>query len=292
MKTTLLLSSALCLTGFVFSAEPDSEPGDAQLQLRVFGVERSSVKSGDASYSVRGARMDLQRCHWKLGVTREAFDWSNPRNFGMDTQGQDPWGSLTSLDLGFTHHVGISERWSGEVLGRASVNFEEETDQSHAFYAGGYGVYQATARLHVLVGFYASEHAEVETDFDLVPLLGVAWNTGAATGFSGRLGIPVTEACWGLTDRSRLVLDLNTLQGGVTRLADDNPLRPGGYLERVHASLGLRIETRIGNTSRISAGIGHSLHREITLYDADGGNARSVDVERGLGIELSFSTSF
>jgi len=270
----------------------ESEGGDLSLKVHSYGVECSTVDMGDAAYSLRGVSVEAQKCHWQLGVMHQAYDWRNPDRFGVDTQGRDPWGSITRLTFGFSHAGVLSEQWSGQILAGVSGEFEDELDDSLAVYAGGYGVYRWSPRLHAILGIFYSHHAEVETDFDVVPVIGLAWNPEAATGFSARLGLPVTQAQWTFDPQHRLLLDLNTLQGGVTRLADDNPLRPGGYIERVHASLVLRYETQFTESFLLSTGVGYSLEREITLYDSDGSEAFSSDVERGTSIEITLCKTF
>lgn len=283
---------ALCFGGRLLATDTESEPGEARLSVKSFGLESSKIGDGRAAYSLTGVGVELERCHWQLGVARQWFDWRHPTDFVEDTGGSDPWESFTRLQFGFAHSGVLSERWTGEVLAGITCEFEEELDDSFAAYLGGYGVYQVNPHLLLMIGMFYSRHQEIQTDFDFVPILGMAWNPGATQGFSARLGLPVTRATWHFNENTRVVLDLNTLEGGVARLADDSPLRPGGYVERVSASLALRLETRIGDDLDLSAGIGHSLHRELKLYDSDGGNERSVDIERGMGFEISLSKSF
>jgi hypothetical protein len=279
---------AVCFGGRLLA----SEPGPFQVEVKGYGLDRSTVGEGSAAYSLSGIGVEVKRCHWQLGLSRQFFDWSDPAGFVEDTGGKDPWESFTRLQFGFSHSSVISERWMGEVMAGVSSEFEEEMDDSFAAYLGGYGIYQATPRLLLMIGMFYSRHQEIETDFDFVPIVGMAWNPETTHGFSARLGLPVTRARWHFNETTRLVLDLNTLEGGVARLADDSPVRPGGYAERVSASLALRFETRIGDGWDLSAGIGHSLQREIKLYDADGGNEHKEDIEEGMGIEISLSKTF
>jgi len=288
----IALGTLLFRCGALYGSEQASEHEVIRLKVHSYGVERSTVDMGQAAYALRGISIEAQKCHWQLGITQQAYDWTQPGEFGVDTQGRDPWETLTRLNVGFNHPFVMSDQWSGEVMAGVSGEFEDEMDDSFAGYLGGYGVYRLRPRIHLMVGVFYSHHAEVETDFDLVPLLGVAWNPEATRGFSATLGVPMTQASWIFDDRHRLLLELNTLQGGVTRLADDSPLRAGGYLERMHASLVLRYETRLTEATSLSTGISHSLDRDITLYDSDGEKVFSSDVKGGTGIELSLSTRF
>lgn len=107
------------------------------------------------------------------------------------------------------------------------MGFEEEVSDSFAGYVGGYATYRVNERLWLTGGFFYSRHQEIAPDFGFVPIIGVLLNLGATHGFSARLGLPETRATWHFNERTRLVLDLKTIEGGVTRLADrdPNPLR-------------------------------------------------------------------
>jgi len=283
---------ALCFGGRLLASENVSDPRETRLSVKSFGVESSKVGDGSAAYSLAGVWLELERCHWQLGVGRQWFDWENSADFVEDTGGETPWDNFTRLQVGFAQTHRLSDRWSGEILAGITCEFEEELDDSFAAYLGGYGLYQVNSRLMWMIGMFYSRHQEIKTDFDFVPIVGMAWNPGVNQGFSAQLGLPVTRATWHFTSKTRMVLDFTTIEGGVARLADDSSVRPGGYAERISASLALRLETRIGDDVEFSAGIGHSLHRELKLYDSDGGNERSHDIEKGMGIEISISKVF
>jgi|GEM_PF-2459751 len=285
---------ALCISGRLLANEPKTEleSGEARLSVKSFGLEDSTVGDGNASYALAGFGAELEYGSWQFGVAQQRFDWRNTDDFIEDTDGRDPWESFTRLHLGFSHSSEFTERWSGEVMTGITGEFEEEIDHSFSAYLAGYGVYQMNESLFLMVGAFYSQHQEIQTAFDFIPILGLAWNPEATEGLSIQLGVPVTRASWHFNENTRLMLELNSLEGGVARLADDSPVRPGGYAERVSNSVYLRFETQIGNGLELSAGIGHSVEREIKLYDSDGGNSRSEDIEQGMGIEISLSKSF
>lgn len=271
---------------------PEELVPPSSVTARVFALGDSDVKSGGASYATSQAAVELSLCHWELALSRQYFSWKNAAEFVEDTGGDDPWEYFNQVRIGFAHPFIHSERWSSEWFAGGVMGFEEEVSESFAGYVGGYATYRIHPRLLLMGGFFYSQHQEISTDFDFVPILGVVWNPEATHGFSFRLGLPETRATWHFNERTRLVLDLKTLEGGVTRLADNSPVREGGYVELVSASLVLRLETRIGEDWALSAGIGHSIHREMKLYDADGGNRRTLDVERAPGVELSLTRTF
>ena len=92
--------------------------------------------------------------------------------------------------------------------------------------------------------------------------------------------------------RTRLVLDMSSFEGGLYRLADDNPLRPAGYVELLNSSLSLRFETQLWNRLDLSFGFVQALDREFKTFDPDGKNEKSYDVDNSSGFIASISLEF
>ncbi|MDF3128585.1 DUF6268 family outer membrane beta-barrel protein [Kiritimatiellaeota bacterium B1221] len=282
----------LCHGEKLLASGTASVPEEARVTVRSFVLDEAKVGEGQAAYALTGIGMELDCGSWQWGLSRQWFDWRDAEGFVEDTGGEDPWEQFTRLQLGYSHAKEFSEQWSAKIMGGISSEFEKELDESFALHVGGYGVYRANPNLLFIIGMFYNRHQEISTVFDSVPLLGLAWNTEAASGLSAQLGFPYTRVSWHFDEDTRLVVALNSLEGGVARLANDSPVRPGGYVERISATLGLRLETRIGDGWDFSSGIGHSLHREMKFYDSDGGNEHSEDIEQGMGIEISLSRTF
>ena len=264
----------------------------SSVTARFFALGESDLETGGSSYATSQAGLEASLWHWQIAVSRQYFSWENADEFIEDTGGEDPWEYLNQVRLGFSHAFVHSDRWSSQWFAGGIMGFEKEVSDSFAGYLGGYATYQINDRLMLLGGFFYSKHQKVSTDFDFIPVVGILWNPGAVRGFSASLGLPETRAIWHFSEATRLGVELKTIEGGVTRLADDNPVREGGYVELISASVVVRLETRIGQNWELSVGVGHSVHREMKLYDADGGNERTVDVERAPGFEFSVSRSF
>ncbi|MCF7837375.1 MAG: hypothetical protein K9N49_01980 [Candidatus Marinimicrobia bacterium] len=296
MITMMSVGLALCTSRGLLADEAQNQaeaPEPSSFwQARVYALGDSALKEGAASYATSHVALELGHRQWRLGLERQFFAWRSAAAFVEETGGRDPWSFFNRVKVGFSHQYRPSARWMVEMLAGGALGFEEEASDSLTGYLGGYGLCRLNPRLFVLAGVFYSRHQKIETDFDLVPILGVAWNPGEKRGFSAQLGLPETQARWHFTERTRLVLDLNTLGGGVTRLANDSPVRERGYVELSNASLTLRLETRLGDDLDVSLGIGHSVHREMNIYDKDGGNRRSVDIERGPSIEIACRKPF
>lgn len=290
------LGFALCLGNRLMATEGDlplKEPIPSPFwDARIFAMGNSDLKEGDAGYATSGVAMELGYRHWCLEIERQYFSWRNGETFPGATDGRDPWEFVNRIHLGFSHKHMHSERWMSEFLMGGRMGFEKNMGDSFSAYLGGYGVYRIHPRLILLLGIFYSRHPEIATDYDLMPILGLVWNPEETHGFSAQLGLPETQVRWHFDEQTRLVLDLNTLEGGVTRLANDSPVRERGYAELISATVSLRLERRFGDDVDLSVGIGHSVHRELKLYDSDGGNCRAVDIERGPSIEVSIRKPF
>jgi len=294
MKTALGI--ALCLVGSLSAAAASSESGEhippSAWSSRIFALADAELDDGDASYAISSVAFTAQHRHWSLGVERQHFAWRNGEDFPSVVNGQEPWEFLNRIQLGYAHKHVHSDRWTSEIMVGGVAGFEDEMRNSFSGYAGGYGLYRVNPDLMCVIGFLFSKHQKVATDLDNLPIVGVLWSPTALQGFSAQLGFPKTHACWAINARNRLLLELNTLEGGVVRLADDSPVQEKGYVEFTSAALTLRLETRVGENLDLSVGVGHSVHREMKVFDTDGKRQQSIDVERGPSIEIGISKPF
>jgi len=283
-------------------AAPDALEGDAaagaekfitgELKIGMGAVTRSDIGDSGSSYGLVGSTIDMEAGPLIGSMKRLEFDWSAPESFVENTNGDDPWGSLNSITLGLKHKGLFSEELMYEATAGMISGYEDEMDDSFTAFVGGYAIYAIAPRWAVMLGAFYSRHQEVETDFDFIPILGLSWNSEAVEGFSLALGLPTTEAIWHFSEATRLILDLSSLEGGVYRLADDNQLREEGYVELVSATASLRIEMRIPGGFDLGLGICHALDREMKLYDSNGENELSHNVENQPGFSINLKRSF
>jgi hypothetical protein len=277
--------------GVAAAMAQDSEPA-ATVKLKYTAADHAEVDDQDAAYGVQSVGFDVEGGPLDGGLSVSFFDWRDPETFVEHTGGNDPWGTLYSLRLGLHHQGVLTENLMVDVMGGVSSGFEKQADDSFAGYLGGYGILQLSPRAALLLGIFYSRHQEIATDFDLVPIIGLTWNRETTEGFSFMLGLPETRASWHFSERYRLVFDIRSIEGGVYRLADDNAARPGGYLELVSASANLWFEAGEVYGFDLAVGAGHTFHREVKLYDRDGGNECKYDVEQAPVFSLALSRSF
>ena len=257
-------------------------------------VGRSTVGSGDSAYALRAAALELEigSC---CGAARVLdFDWSHRDDFVEDTGGRDPWDELYCLDLGVRRSGSLTAGLVYNLAAGITTAFEEDPDNSMSAYIGAYGAYAIGRKWMIFAGAFYSRHQEIVTDYDCVPVLGLSWNAGTADGLSVNLGLPSTDVTWHFSESTALALlvEYNTMECGIYRLADDNAARPGGYAALTGADVSLRFDTCILEGMAVSLGLTQSVNREMDLYDNDGNNEETYDVEEQVGFAVSISRSF
>lgn len=283
--------------GAATGARAGEGPGDGtpgSWSIGFAGTGRSGVGESESAYELRTGMIDLERGSLAASGKVLQFDWSGGRDLFGDTRGRVPWGRLYHLDLGFRRGGVLTPRLMYAALLGVTTGFEEELDRSVSGYGGAYGLYRIGPMWMVSVGAFYSRHQEVATDYDFVPILGISWNAQAAGGLSVNLGLPSTDAVWRFSDATRLTLSLeySSAECGVYRLADDNPLRPGGYVELAGSTVTLRFDTRVHGDVAIGLGVTHALDQEFKLHDPNGYNEETYDVEKQPGLVLSVSRAF
>ena len=290
-------STVLGPGGAVTGALADEGRGDGMLgswSIGFAGPGRSSVRESESAYELRTGMIDLERGSMAGSAKVLQFNWSGEHDLVGDSHGRVPWGRLYHLDLGLRRSGVLTPRLMYAALLGITTGFEEEVDRSVSGYGGAYGVYRLAPMWMVSVGAFYSRHQEVATDYDFVPILGISWNAQATGGLSVNLGLPSTDAVWRFSEVTRLTfsLEYSSAECGVYRLADDSPVRPGGYVELAGSTVTLRLDTRVHGDVAIGLGVTHAIDQEFKIHDPDGHNEETYDVEKQPGLMLSVSRAF
>ena len=263
-----------------------------EVEVAVGGIARSTVGDSQSAYSLAAGKFNLGIGPVNGEFKALHFAWDRPDAFVVDTSGRDPWDTLYEVSLGYRHPGEISERLSYELMLGAASGFEKQLDGSLSFSAGGYLLYQLAPKWTLAAGGLYSRHQNVNTDFDFIPIIGISWNAEATQGLSFTLGLPSSDVTWHFNEKTRVILELSSFEGGVFRLADNSPVREKGYVELLSTSCTLRLETLLWDRLQVSAGISQPISREMKLYDHQGKNEKKYDVEKLPGLILSMSLPF
>ena len=270
----------------------EEEAGLGAVSVSFGGVARSDVADTPASYALSGFEIGAGIGPVGASFKRLSFDWQRTGDFVLDTHGQKPWGDLNEASALLNWGGSITTQSSYFVMGGVSVGYEDQTDDAYSLFGGAIASYQFTSNWSASAGALLSHHPKVATSLQFVPVAGIDWRASATHGLTFSLGVPTTEIAWIFHPGTRLVLDMSSFEGGLYRLADDNPLRPSGYVELVNSSVSLRFETLLWKHLGLSLGVGQALDREFNLYDSEGDNKKSYDIENRPGFLATVSMAF
>jgi hypothetical protein len=273
----------------VLVANEDRNGLRKEVEVAVGGIAKSTVGDRESAYSLAAGQVSLGIGPVDGAFKALHFAWDRPEDFIVGTNGRDPWNTLYEVSLGYRHPGAISEQLSYELLLGAASGFEKQLDGSFSFSAGGYILYELAPKWTLAAGVLASHHQNVNTDFDVIPILGISWNEKATSGLSFTLGLPASDVTWHFNEKTRVILELSSFEGGVFRLADNSPVQEKGYVELLSTSCTLRLETLLWERLQVSAGISQPISREMKLYDHQGENEKKFDVEKMPGFILSMS---
>ena len=274
------------------SSDVDEEGGLGAVSFGFGGVARSDVADTPASYALSGFEIGAALGPAGASFKRLSFDWRRASDFVLDTHGLKPWGDLDEASVVLNWGGTINTQIDYFVMGGATLGYEDQTDDAYSLFGGAIVNVRMSPNWSASAGAILSHHPKVESDFDFVPVLGAAWRADATNGLSVSLGVPTTEIAWIFRPGTRLVLDMSSFEGGLYRLADDNPLRPSGYLELINSSVSLRCETLLWKRLGLSLGVGQALDREFKLYDANGKNEKTYEIDNKPGFVATVSMAF
>ena len=274
------------------SSDVEEEGGLGAVYFGFGGVGRADVADSSSSYALSGFEVGASIGPVGASFKRLSFDWNQPADFLPAARGDEPWRNLDEASVSLSWGGPLVDQISYLLLGGASLGYEDQTDDAYSLFGGGIVAIQMSSNWSASAGAILSHHPKVSTDLDFVPVLGAAWRADAPRGLSLSLGIPSTEIAWTFRPGTRIVLDMSSFEGGLYRLADDNPRRPAGYVELLNSSLALRAETLLWNRLGLSFGFVQALDRKFKTYDPDGKNEKSYDVDNASGFIASVSLDF
>jgi hypothetical protein len=272
-------------------AEDENIPG-IFMQITIGGIGRSDVSDKDAAYTLGCSTLELSTGSVKGSFKLLRFSWDRPEEYVIDTNGHDPWGNLYEVSLGVNRGGMITEHMSYALMLGATSAYEREISDSFSFYGGGYGMFAINPKWTISAGALYLKHQKVESDFEVIPVASVSWNTGTSSGPSFTIGLPKTELTWHFSKTNTLTIDTSGFESGIYRLANNSPVRKKGYVEFSGTTCSLRIDTLIADRIGLTAGISQALSRKHKLFDHEGKNEIKYDAEKKPGFFVSMAMSF
>ena len=216
-----------------------------------------------------------------LGYKKTEFDWSDGRynldslnylyadiHYGGAIAGNFTYHAGIGLSSGFEDDCNLPENYS--ISPRIAFGYKFNQD-----WEGFAGV--------------ATQFNEVENKF--LPIIGVKYRDDGALGFSGSIAYPATKA----TYRFSQFLALNAtmlVHQELYQLSDSSNISREGYIfdESVGTSFGVSITPLKMLT--IDAGLNTYFNHEYTVYDKNGNELRSIEVDPSAGAYVNVRAAF
>ncbi len=245
-------------------------------------VFRADPDQARPAFSYREYTADLEWYVVLLGIDHRAYRWRG----GVEAE---PWGSLTRLSPGLQYYRTFNDAWGVWALFYAMAGFEDDiTSRSWTYNPKLIGLHRRTEPLIFYLGAGALYHP---VDPVYYPILGLAWNPDAETGWSGSIGFPDTIIRYRFSERWALKTDFHW-KIRTYRLADDNAIAPRGYVRTEDLAPGAHLAFYPREHLTLTAGVRRRLGRSLTLYDRDERELQSTDVDSVWSAVLSLGCSF
>lgn len=232
---------------------------------------KADFKNSDENVEISSFTINAGTDFLTLTYKRTDFDWSN--DYNLDTlhylyADLHHSGEITKK---FTYHAGIGlaagfeddfhadENYS--IAPRLAIGYKFNNDFS--FFGGAYAQFN-------------------EADNKFMPIIGMKYRNDDALGFSGSIAYPATKANYKFNDfisaNATLLVHKEFYQ-----LSDNSSFAKSGYVfdESVGTSLGVTLNPL--SMLSIDAGVNCYFEHEYTLYNHNGDEIGSLEVDPSLG---------
>ncbi len=285
--------TCLCLCLAAGLAAPQAEAArklGPTLSLMGDWASDAAVKDsgGEVSSYTAGAKLSIGGFY--LSAARSTFLWTDAGKLPMGTGGQEPWQHLNLVRLGFKYERGRKRRLGWFAGGEVHSGWEDDLDgESVGAYAYLGANYTFGNKVLVRLGALGVYH---KAESLLLPVVGVRWNMDARRGLMGDVGFPRTTVAWRFNPTWALRLDGMFYDSDYYRLADNSPLEGKGFLERRQMNADLGMEFRPVTDLVVFGGVRYLFAREYKVWNQDGENQRSYDVDPSWGLVFRLDWRF
>jgi len=283
-KVIVILILGLC-AGLVYADQP-------------YAVTAEYGFVDDVEFKTSRSKFDFQRAGFKvstpyvdLSYTQFNFDWTDAGLIDWPNTSSSPWKTLHGFTIEGNYAHNFSQRTRLIAGLGASLGWEDNINDSLSILTRVGIMHKLSPSLDVRLGIEYNWHQEVKTRYALLPYIGVLWNEGAETGFSGSIGVPETSLRYGFSARNALSLKLG-VDDALASLSSNNEISPGGFVEFNRINMGLYFRHCFTENWRLAAGVNYSVDTEIRLFDQNGKRFLKEKLEHSPGLLLKLKFSF
>lgn len=285
--TIILLVSFACLS--LAEAQTESE-GGFKVDVELSVISGADIEDSGTEIGVTKVDFSASYLCFTFDYGLSSYRWNDVNTklpFGNGTD--DPWDDLHNLSLGLRFAKSINDSWSYFALASLSSAFEEEMDDSFGCSFAGGIMYKSSPEWELRLGALLS-YDEVD-EFEVFPVGAILWNQEAQTGWSAVLGLPQTYLRYKFTPGISSKLAFSFAQD-LYRLADESTVEAKGYFKDEALVLGLHLDMAVSEDSLLSIGGEYIFAREFSIYDEDGSDKSSHDIDEAFGGMAKFSYTF
>lgn len=254
------------------------DEGGPEIRLDNLFISGSSLEGDQGGFSVYRLRTSMVYSHFTLGYTRRIYQWSNIDRLPFGDGRQAPWTAMHTLEAKAKYTGSITGPWRYYFSGELSSSFEEAPSPLALDLLWAVG-YDYSPRLKVRVGAAMLLH---EARTIMTPVAALKWwgggkNPGASF-FSVSVGLPETTLTWHYSPTWSYTLSI-LADSKVFRLKDDSLVQDKGYAETRDGVVGLMVNYSPRPNLTLSTGAGYAFLRQVKLYNEQGHERGSYDVD-------------
>lgn len=232
---------------------------------------------------------------WRLRYKRNFFDWDLngssvfPSFPGPAGARRDPWSDLNTLGLAWFRFGRWKPKWFYMLGAGANATFERELKDCFAGFAMGSLVYQPDAHWKFNFGLLVAVN---RIHVLPLPMIGFSYRKDSPSGWFVQIGFP--ELLVGYRFNERWMVSTKFIEGdGETwRLADDNPVAHGGYLETKGAKTGLDCEWKPRDNLTVTFAVKYLFSRQWTVRSSSLKHKQTINLNPALSSQCQLEWSF
>ena len=278
----LLMTLALML------AAPAAHAADNDFSAIITGRTIGEADMDDGgSVAVTEAGASLRYRWFGIDYLNRRYDWSDTASLPFGN-GSDPWEQLHMLRL----RADIAEQLGFGGLGwfagaGLTAGWEEEMDDAWGL-SGSAGLTWAVGGVRLRGGVAASAHP---VGTRLLPLVVADWGNQRDLGFSATVGFPETMLRYRSSDMFSFRAG-GRMEGNTYRLADDSPVQREGYMRTSSVTLGGYIDITPLEDLTLTVGAESLTRQEMRVYNSDGDEGDTYDLDDAPALFLRLSYGF
>lgn len=253
-------------------------------QLRQTSTEASELSEQNSAFSLREYEIEIERHAFLFDADHRSYNWQQATPDSDDLS----WNSLTRLAPGVQYFGEVAEDWYLWAQLYAIAGFESSISSSSVTYNPQLiAITPYNDDIMLFAGFGALYHP---VDPVYYPILGLAWDAGSQSNWSGALGFPETMISYQLNDRWTMKAEFE-VEIRFYKLSESNQSAPGGYLKTEDLIPGLQLEFHPTSSFTSYLGLQYAFERSLTLYDYQRALQEENQVASGWGIRFGIEWS-